>query len=154
MSVLLSVNPPHAGKLVDGIKTVELRKNLLPKGKTYIYETIRGGGQGMVIGEVEFVGMIANEPWRVPDFILEGACVDRAFVLKYADWQPIFANFCVNSKRYEKPIPLTKFKRLNRSEENAPCAHAKALYEPCETCRACNLTRPPQAWCYVEELKK
>lgn len=56
-------------------------------------------------------------------------------------------------KLYDKPKEITDFKRWNRTEENAPCAHMKSLYGPCETCTACNLTRPPQSWCYVEEMK-
>ena len=55
-------------------------------------------------------------------------------------------------KIYDKPKELREFKRLNRTEENAPCAHTKWLYPNCKDCKACNLTRPPQSWCYVESL--
>ena len=55
-------------------------------------------------------------------------------------------------KIYDKPKELSEFKRWNRTEENAPCAHTKWLYPDCKDCKACNLTRPPQSWCYVEEL--
>lgn len=55
-------------------------------------------------------------------------------------------------KIYDKSKELSEFKRWNRTEENAPCAHTKWLYPDCKDCKACNLTRPPQSWCYVEEL--
>lgn len=57
-------------------------------------------------------------------------------------------------KIYDKPKELSEFKRWNRTEENIPCAHAKWLYPDCKDCKACNLTRPPQSWCYVEELQE
>ena len=52
MSILLSVNPPFAGWLVDGEKTIEWRKKPLPEGTAFIYETKKNGGSGMVIGKV------------------------------------------------------------------------------------------------------
>lgn len=55
-------------------------------------------------------------------------------------------------KIYDKPKELSEFKRWNRTEENAPCAHTKWLYPDCKYCKACNLTRPPQSYMYVEEL--
>lgn len=55
-------------------------------------------------------------------------------------------------KIYDKPKELREFKRWNRTEENAPCTHTKWLYPDCKDCKACNLIRPPQSWCYVESL--
>ena len=56
-------------------------------------------------------------------------------------------------KIYDNPKELSEFKRWNRTEENVPCAHTKWLFPDCKDCKACNLERPPQSWCYVEELK-
>ena len=53
-------------------------------------------------------------------------------------------------KLYDKPKKLGEFKRWNRTEKNSPCAHTKWLYGDCKSCNECNLTRPPQSWCYVE----
>lgn len=52
--IILAVNPPHAGNLVDGLKTIEWRTKPLPECKAYIYETKKNGGSGKVIGEVVF----------------------------------------------------------------------------------------------------
>lgn len=52
---------------------------------------------------------------------------------------------------YDKPKEFSEFKRWNRTEKNSPCAHTKQLYGDCKNCNSCNLTRPPQSWCYVEE---
>ena len=53
-------------------------------------------------------------------------------------------------KIYDKPKELSEFKRWNRTEDNVPCSHTKWLYPDCKYCKACNLTKPPQSWCYVE----
>ena len=55
-------------------------------------------------------------------------------------------------KIYDKPKELGEFKRWNRTEKNSPCAHTKWLYPDCKDCKACNLTRPPQSYMFVEEV--
>lgn len=157
MSILLSNNPPHAGNICDGIKNVEWRKKPLPKGRTLIYETLKGGGCGMVIGECEIVGSARIDPKGViKDSILKGGCVDREFLICYACGKDIYANFCVNAKRYENPIPLSEFYK--------PCVRDGA--DALSGCFLCNLSvfapdlsltcnnrvyHPPQSWCYIDE---
>lgn len=154
MSIIRSDNPPHARNICTGKKTIEWTKAPLPKGKMFCYETITGGGCGMVIGEAEVVSTARIDPTvTIKDSMIVAGCVDRDFLRRYARGETIYANFLINPVLYKTPIPVTEFKRWNRNEENAPCAHTKALFEPCETCKACNLVRPPQSWCYVEDLK-
>lgn len=54
-------------------------------------------------------------------------------------------------KIYDKPKELSEFKRWNRTEENSSCTNMKWLYPDCKDCKECNLIRPPQSWCYIEE---
>lgn len=70
----------------------------------------------------------------------------------YGKGKPLYGWHISDLKIYDKPKELREFKRWNRTEENAPCAHTKWLYPDCKDCKACNLTRPPQSWCYVESL--
>ena len=70
----------------------------------------------------------------------------------YANGKQLYGWRISNLKIYDKPKELNEFKRYNRTEENSPCAHVKWLYEPCDKCKECNLKRPPQSWCYVEEI--
>ena len=72
----------------------------------------------------------------------------------YGQGAPLFGWHISELKIYDRPRKLSDFKRWNRSEENSPCAHMKWLYEPCETCSECNLKRPPQSYCYVEETRR
>ena len=70
----------------------------------------------------------------------------------YGKGAPLYGWHISDLVIYDYPKNLSEFKRWNRSEENIPCAHMRWLYEPCETCSECNLKRPPQSYCYVEEL--
>lgn len=156
-AIILSVNPPHAGNLVDGLKTIEWRTKPLPECKAYIYETKKNGGSGLIIGEVvigENAKCNTNRLDRVSDFVKAGK-VSSDYIREYAkahNTDVIYANMVWQEKRYEEPKKITEFKRLNRTEENAPCAHTKWLYGDCASCKECNLTRPPQSWQFVEEL--
>lgn len=155
MSILLSANPPHAGKLVDGIKSVEWRKRALPKGTAYIYETRKQGGCGLVIGKVEIVGSITFDPRRIPDVFVTGGGVDRAFILRYADGGAVFANICVNPKRYDIPRPLSDF----RTDGCKSCP--LRIYRADGSCKeftGCEyegdkIARPPQSFCYAERIE-
>lgn len=153
MSILLSVNPPFSGWLVDGEKTIEWRKKPLPVGKAYIYETKKNGGCGMVIGEVKIFNTFHVDANRVGEEAIKEGKVSRFDLQNYAKGQMIGLNFCSFEKRYAKPIPLSDFMR--------PCT----FKTPCPLCLLwspvnrdlCNgertITRPPQSWCYCEDLK-
>ena len=85
--------------------------------------------------------------------IVEKTCVSRPELRDYEGHrQRLFGWHISDLVIYDKPKEISEFKRWNRTEENSPCTHTKWLYEPCETCKECNLKRPPQSWCYVEEL--
>ena len=82
----------------------------------------------------------------------EESCLSWDELLTYSDGKPIYGWHISDLRVYADPKPITDFKRWNRTEENAPCAHTYSLYAPCETCKECNLARAPQSFCYVEEL--
>ena len=124
MSILISVNPPYAGQLVDGIKTIEWRKRPIPYGVAFIYETKKSGGCGMVIGEIEIGGDWCVTANTASDNLIRKGMVDRDFLRKYSGEKPIFANEVWSSARYKEPRPLSDF----------------------------GLKRPPQSWCYVKPI--
>lgn len=157
MSILLSVKPPYAGWLVDGEKTIEWRKKTLPARKAYIYETKNGGGCGMVIGEVTVIITYLVDANRVGEDAIKEGKVSRFDLQQYAKGRMIGMNICEFAKRYEKPIPLSEFERPCPYHNN--CFFCKYLdiggiYEPA-SCSYTDLeiTRPPQSWCYCEDLK-
>lgn len=155
MSILLSVNPPYAGMIVDGEKTIEWRKKPLPVGTAYIYETKKNGGCGMVIGEVQVTfSFNVNLLLDLTTHLERDGKVKQEDLIKYAGGRQIIANNVQNAKRYEKPIPLSSvFMYPCRWEYDCcTCKHWNPNdYGRCEKVR--ELHRPPQSWCYCEDLK-
>ena len=164
-SVLISIQRPHTDNIKALIKKIEVRKNT-PNQETpfpcFIYETKTKGGCGKVIGEFicNKVEMFSVGSLRCDD-IEKLACLSYTEMINYfykpEELDGNTAKFgygwhISDLKIYDKPKELREFKRWNRTEENAPCAHTKWLYPDCKDCKACNLTRPPQSWCYVKSL--
>lgn len=215
-SVLISIKPKWAEKIVKGEKTIEVRKTR-PKIETpfkcYIYATkpkkwfrfsslgrasdenlwLSNGKvkmcdgfefwadgkeyeclSGKVIGEFICDKVYKIEPifsfydcysgyddssdcsyfedYSIDDERIKKTCLTRQELYIYGKEKPLYGWHISELKIYDKPKELSEFKRWNRTEENAPCAHTKLLYPDCKDCKACNLTRPPQSLCYVEEL--
>ena len=171
-SVLISIKPKYVELIASGKKTIEVRKSR-PKIETpfkcYIYctygqenENYMLGKRGKVIGEfvcdriyeIKNLGssfMIGNDI-ALTNRIARESCLEFPDLRTYLKDKNGYAWHISDLKIYDKPKELGEFKRWNRTEENAPCSHTKWLYPDCKDCKACNLTRPPQSWCYVEEL--
>lgn len=54
---------------------------------------------------------------------------------------------------YDKPKELSEFLKYNRTEDDCYCQHLRKP-NSCRECMRCALERPPQNWCYVEELEE
>ena len=159
-SVLISIQRPHTDNIKALIKKIEIRKNK-PNQETpfpcFIYETKTKGGCGKVIGEFvcDKIEKYSTSWLDGEDRLKETACLDDVDIMDYMNGYTdriFYAWHISDLKLYDKPKELREFKRWNRTEENAPCSHTKWLYPDCKDCKACNLTRPPQSWCYVESL--
>ena len=172
-SILISIKPKYVELIANGEKTIEVRKSA-PKEvpfKAYIYET-KGAtempwvdedghfiykGRGQVIGEfvcdkVMFLTPLGLRGFEMREEILKSICLTNDDLNAYGGLKTLYGWHISDIKIYDNPKELNEFKRWNRTEENAPCAHTKWLYPDCKDCKACNLTRPPQSWCYVESL--
>lgn len=151
-AIVISVNPPHAGNLVDGLKTIEWRKKPLPECTAYVYETKRNGGCGKVIGEVRIVGDTkcdTNEWWSTDfDLIVRGK-VGVRFLEKYAAKNDgvIYANECRDAVRYDIPKELSEFETTIVIPEGTQWFGNMYSYKHIFNKK---LTRPPVSWCYVE----
>ena len=123
---MLAINPPHIGQILDGIKRVEWRKAPLPVGRrTFLYETKKCGGCGMVVGEVVLAYVrsywIFTEKSPLYDVDIHFGCVSKKELKKYAGKDPIlYAHDIYRIVEYPKPIPVSDF----------------------------GLKRPPLSWCY------
>lgn len=119
-------------------------------------------GGGKVIGEfvchnifpLSFYASEASFFDTAPPMDVPGTCLTDQEIAEYlGNGKTGYGWLISDLVIYDEPKELSEFKRWNRTEDNSPCAHVKFLYEPCESCKECNLTRAPQSWCYVEELK-
>ena len=168
-AVLISINKPHTDKIFSGDKRLEWRKKPLPEGQYYVYETKNKGGCGMVIGEMQIVGSIAIDTSGPLEVCLVNAgCVHPVTLKKYANNGTVYANFIKDARRYEVPKPLSEFV----VEGDCDCLNCKSCawldkgngfnveddcnlgYENVHRNKTLKpLFRPPQSWCYVEEVQ-
>lgn len=170
-SVLISIRPQWVEKIARGEKTIEVRKTAPQEVpfKAYIYETqgqyIKfthdahtkyGYGRGKVIGE-----FICDKVDKYPydycdgvdiddDTILETA-IDREDINIYAKGKTLYGWHISDLKIYNKPKELSEFCiPCKVSCEN--CKNPLYFECWCEEKRKKIVTRPPQSWCYVEDL--
>lgn len=181
-AVLISIQPKWCELIASGKKTVEVRKrrpNLAPPFKVYIYCTkdeplyhsgvkfcCNNGefGNGKVIGEFvcdridEYTNYSLDEQHghiKRREDLLRSACMTlkdwRDYIGSYrSDWG--CAWHISNLIIYDEPKELNKFKKINRECWYADLGLAKRDCPECKN-KDCFVTRPPQSWCYVEELK-
>lgn len=154
MSILLPVIRRFAGWLVDGEKTIEWRTKPLPVGTAYIFETKKNGGCAKVIGKVTVWASYKVEVDEISDEWLKYGKVDREFLKRYARGKPLYANLVVKAKRYDKPLLVENYRYVkkirgyHRQDEN----FAERLLHGGRV-EVRYITRPPQSWCYCEDLK-
>lgn len=158
LDVLISIRPDWIQKIFDGVKTVEIRK-ARPKIETpfrcYIYCTKpRYEYEDMILTEqpASFMfggGMVVSEfvcdkISQIPAFgpldvccgQLKGTAMSREEFESYLGWGGGYGWHISDLKVYDKPKPLSEFKRWRRAGKWATLER---------------LERPPQSWCYVEE---
>ena len=175
-SVMLSIQPKWVEKIVNGEKTIEVRKSA-PKEvpfKAYIYET-KGAtempwvdedghfiykGRGQVIGE-----FICDEVEKfivgglLSDDIEKPACLSYTEMINYF-YKPEeldgntakfgYAWHISDLKIYDKPKPIMQFYKPCPIEwKNCPVCEFYSTYTGC--CMN-NVDRPPQSYMYVEEV--
>ena len=161
-SVLIAIRPQCVEKIVNGEKTIEVRKTA-PKEvpfKAYIYctygnpkENYALRKQGKVIGE-----FICNNASEL-DYVYYwnngyefATCLTYRQVADYGKGKTLYGWHISDLKIYDSPKELSEFSR--------PCSYSGL----CFSCKRtsfkkdgnllCNtkITRPPQSWMYVEDL--
>lgn len=189
-AVLLSIRPEWCEKILNGKKTVELRKSCPVHGtpfKVYIYCTMQREGWfrhpgseswcGKVIGEfvcdkitgLTHVGATGSmEPYRLnilapgmyykpADELLKAACLSEAEAEKYLKGRDGIGWHISDLKIYDKPKSILDFHRAVDKTELwcEKCAIGGKKGTACAFCYGLDglrIRRPPQSWCYVEEL--
>jgi predicted transcriptional regulator len=172
----MSIQPKWCELIASGKKTVEVRKTK-PKLKTpfkvYIYET-KGNrqrlssifygyeGRGKIIGEFvcdETIGAEVGNYCRIP---LSGTCLDAYELMNYAEEKTVYGWHISNLIIYDKPKELSEFyvycDRCDKRPISCKFAYEESnengYYSECMCDFKRPIERPPQSWCYVEELKE
>ena len=105
---------------------------------------------GKVIGEFVCDKIYELAPLNhSPDNTEQKACLSREEIVQYLKghgWGWNISDLII----YDKPKEISEFKKHNRDcyFDNLGIATPK-----CSECTTCNLTKPPQSYCYVEELR-
>lgn len=181
-AVMLSIQPKWCELIASGKKTIEVRKTKIPVGsKVYIYQTKKNwifnllpwlaDRRGKVIGE--FV-CSRIENFRAESIVFTSeirskSCVPVSDLVDYGNGNHLFAWHISDLKIYDKPKELREFDRYSEDYDR-PCEKGKVCeyeyFDYSENCKACKidfdgencpkmkLQRPPQSWCYVEELEE
>lgn len=152
-AVLISIRPEWCEKIADGEKTIEVRKTR-PKLETpfrcYIYRTkgivphiingkwVKIEVGGTVVGEFVCDKIYELAPLNhAPDDVEQMACLTREEIVQYL--RGVGYGWHISNLRiYDHPRDLWEFTVLRKTKYGlAPVP----------------ITRPPQSWKYVEELK-
>ncbi len=176
-SVMISIQPKWCEKIAAGEKTDEIRKNS-PKIETpfkcYIYQTrmiwsypiLRVLGllflvDKLEIGKGKVIGEFVCDKIEQIDVdngkrIAKTSGVSLQAMWKYAEPKSMFdlkAWHISDLRIYDEPKPLSEFRRP--CDNDLYCEECGMYSENRNRCGngALQLTRPPQSWCYVEELQ-
>lgn len=176
-SVLISIRPKWCELIASGKKTVEVRRakpNIDIPFKCYIYETKARSDMPTFVDEDGHVLYIVREQ-VIGEFVCDcitglradngiqtyynrqkGTCLSDAEIIKYAGGKKIYYWHISDLKVYDKPRELSEFGRGCDAENigEIHCRDCKKLvsFDDCCEVMCKPLNRPPQSWCYVEEL--
>lgn len=134
-AVLISIRQGWCQKIMNGQKTIEVRKTrpkMNPPFKCYIYKC----GSGKVIGEFLCDEIIEDRTYGHNEEFYRAACMSACDVAAYAMQSPMYGWHISNLRIYDHPRDLWEFTGLRQTKFGlAPGP----------------ITRPPQSWRYVEE---
>lgn len=169
-AVLISIRPKWCELIVNGKKTIEIRKSrpkLVTPFKCYIYETrgfervgnenlncvVGGNGRGTVIGEFvcDYTQTICydsdvrygiDHPNDYGKWLMDASGVTLWEMLEYLDGKDGVYWHISDLVIYDEPKKLSEYRRHDPTYD---------FSVPGEVCRTLSIQHPPQSWCYVEE---
>lgn len=180
-AVLFSIKPKYCELIASGKKTIEVRKTkpkLETPFKCYIYCTkgellTRSNNNGKIYvaaspkyqkalernGNITLSGKVIGEfvcdeikEIRADNLVAlyfnnptENTCLNDLEMRQYANGKNLFLWHISNLVIYDEPKELSEFCKP------VDC-HRGTQRDNCVGCWDCEITHPPQSWCYVEDL--
>ena len=181
-AVMISIRPDWVYKILNGIKTIEVRKTapkIATPFKCYIYCTLGGGhlpysgycGYDMTDYSKDFFanGKVVAEficdnvrcfdvPYpafqnKMDKSILEQSCLTYYQLHRYAYHDNLYGWHISDLKIYEEPKKLSDFYIFKKCNScKETCYESSACIYDEDCMVPAVITRAPQSWCYVEEL--
>lgn len=134
-AVLISIRPEWCETIINGQKTIEVRKTrpkMNPPFKCYIYKC----GNGKVIGEFLCDQIIEDRTYGHNEEFYRAACMSAYDAAAYAMQSPMYGWHISDLRVYDHPRELGEFTGLRTTKDGFELSL---------------ITRPPQSWRYVEE---
>ena len=170
-SVMISIKPRWCELIASGRKIIEVRKTrpkLEAPFKCYIYCTkeffrkgdgyFQGKYYGKVIGEFvcDYILEITPDTYGhheyfISDDDLNASCLTTNDLWGYANGKTLYGWHISDLVIYDEPKELSEFVKPCNRNCFAPCPYYQGKEYECE---GSIITRPPQSWCYVEEVRK
>ena len=168
---MISIQPKWCELIANGKKTIEVRKSrpkLETPFKVYIYCTQDKNvvfanhnnfrGNGLVIGE--FICDRIRVEQEIADQLVDvglvlQSCLSSGELLRYADGKSLYSWHISDLKIYDKPKELVEFWKAGSCPfaNGSRCTYEYHCFRAGQIDRCGeSLTRPPQSWCYVEEV--
>ena len=97
--------------------------------------------------------------YRINDIDIAKTCLNHPELIEYGKGKPLYGWHISELKIYDKPKELGEFKpwceKSRKTDNNLEmCCNCKnAFFDEDGIFFGCGVTRPPQSWCFVEELK-
>lgn len=175
-AVLISVRPEWVKKIMSGEKTLEVRKtrpNMGTPFKCYIYCTSSGVAIGMWGKHGKIVGEFVCDnirPLMAESFVVKedaekallGTSLTSWQVKDYAGWEgkkwwdckDLYKWHISKLEIYDTPKELTEFNTWKKCKTCSKSGYESTACIYDENCMVpVAITKAPQSWCYVEELK-
>ena len=162
-AILMSIQPKWCEKIVNGEKTIEVRKTrpkletpfkvniYCTKGKEVLVTDKVVSWTKEVIGEFVCDEIVTDTAGQFADRFHDRGKLTLDEQRKYGGNKPLYGWHISALKIYDKPKELGEFYSCIGSECSS-CCDFKLAYDGLYDCFA-RLDRPPQSWCYVEELE-
>lgn len=100
------------------------------------------------IDKYECYNELPYDKYNLPKSLLKDMCLICHDVDKYGAGAPLYGWHISDLKIYDEPKELGEFKKTCKHEKYNPPCYPKS----CNDCMGNRFERPPQSWCYVEEL--
>lgn len=177
--VMYSIHPRHCENIAIGKKRIEIRKtkpkaNYVPF-KGYIYMTAGDATYPVTLNDAPYtcsnvggkvvIGEFICNQIKEYDFIdghyehggdLEKMCLSQNELDAYGQGKRLYGICITDVVMYAKPKSITDFWLLGKCpyNDNDKCIYNAHCFRAGEKKRCGErLTRPPQSWCYVENLE-